>query len=143
MENIEKLLKLVKNAEKDTEYSKKIFELEEGKLDKAILDGIINKNRNDWIIIADLYNNKDYTQKFHLQTYLEFKRANGVKEISPNRINNGALIIYIHEVILNTKREHIEELYEIMKNHYENKELTKDFKVNDFKSSTQYREWKI
>ena len=59
----------------DTEFSKNIFDVyEEGKEDTDIIAGRLNKNRRDWLILADLYNDQKYTQKFHLLMYLKFKR---------------------------------------------------------------------
>ena len=73
----------------DTEFSKNIFDLyEEGKEDTDIITGRLNKNRRDWLILADLYNDQKYTQKFHLLMYLKFnpnckmKLATSGKKIS-------------------------------------------------------------
>lgn len=71
------------NIKTDTEASLDIFEnYEEGKQDKLILSGEINKSRRDWIVLADIYNDNNYTQKFHLLTYLNFKLYN--KQVSLN-----------------------------------------------------------
>ncbi|MCJ1995558.1 hypothetical protein GYN67_02470 [Lactococcus piscium] len=88
----------------DTAFSKNIFDLyEEGKEDTDIIAGRLNKNRRDWLILADLYNDQKYTQKFHLLMYLKFKYKNSkIKLEEPFKypyIANAALRLYIGEVI--------------------------------------------
>ena len=88
----------------DTEFSKNIFDLyEEGKEDTDIITGRLNKNRRDWLILTDLYNDQKYTQKFHLLMYLKFKyKNNKIKLEDPFKypyIANAALRLYIGEVI--------------------------------------------
>jgi len=80
MTNLEVLNKLIQNDEvtkADTVYSRKIFkEYEEGKQDHEIMSGMLKEYRRDWLVLADIYNNGRYTQKFHLYIYLQFKLKN-------------------------------------------------------------------
>ncbi|MBO0479154.1 hypothetical protein JZO72_05880 [Vagococcus fluvialis] len=109
-------------VESDTKASLDIFEnYEEGKQDRSILNGEINKNRRDWLVLADIYNNSNYTQKFHLLTYLNFKLYNKKitlnDEFSYSYIANSALRLYIGEVIFG---QDMSKYYDDVKNFYEN-----------------------
>ena len=117
---VKKVLELLENAEEDTVFSKDIFDnYEEGLQDKQIKEGDFKRNRRDWLIIADIYNEGKYTQRFHLWNFLQFKLHNKKitldSEFTYSRIRNGALMLYIKEVLMEEK---VEELYESVKAFY-------------------------
>lgn len=116
----EVLVKL-KQAELDTEYSKAIFEIEEGSEDSALKHG-----RRDWILISEIYGSDHCSQRFHLDNYLKFKLHNGLKESDQfetkcyRYIRNVALILYIREVIFDERKEDLELLVYKAKEQYSN-----------------------
>ena len=130
---ISDVLKILEDAPNDTNYSSAIFKIEEGAEDNKIKDEIKNNNvrnkRRDWLILADIYNGGNYTQKFHLQNYLKFKLNDGYKENDNfynecyKHIRNAALILYINEIIFKENEEDEELLkkkFEDITNHYKN-----------------------
>ncbi|WP_261810323.1 hypothetical protein [Levilactobacillus humaensis] len=95
------ILRELEKADNDTRSSKTMFlEYEEGQEDKKIIrEGLKNKRR-DWLVLADIYNNGEQNQKFHLKTYIEFKLNNGYSEgdkLYDGWIRNAALYFYIRE----------------------------------------------
>ncbi|MFL1695472.1 hypothetical protein ACJQWY_01470 [Weissella kandleri] len=111
----------------DTKYSKIIFDIEEGREDQKLTSG-----RRDWLILADIYNNGEYNQKFHLENYLKFKLNDGLSgdENFENKcfkyIKNGALRIYIMEVILSYDNEYVYKYYlKLMEYYNSNNALNK------------------
>lgn len=92
----------------DTESSKMIFQIEEGGEDQKVQSGNLIRNgkkinhRRDWLVLADIYNNGDYTQKFHLHNYIDFKLHDGATRadyLYDGRIRNAALYLYIREIV--------------------------------------------
>lgn len=147
---IARVLKILENEENgDTDYSEAIFEIEEGAEDKKIKKEIKNNNvrnkRRDWLILADIYNGGNYTQKFHLQNYLKFKLNDGYKETDNfyktcyKHLRNAALILYINEVIFEENEENeelLKEKFNDVTNHYKNdknkinnSKLAKDIRI--------------
>ena len=122
---IKKVLKKLKKAPTDTELSRALFLLEEGKVDAALQASGVS-GRRDWLILADIYNEGEYTQKFHLQNYLQFKLHDGLDEQADfeqecfRYIRNVALILYIREVIFKESPTVLEPLYAVAKEYYEN-----------------------
>jgi len=105
----------------DTETSKRIFDIEEGKEDRAVCDGTLRHNgkrithRRDWLVLADIYNNGNETQEFHLRNYIEFKLHDGATEGEPlqdGMIRNAALYLFVREVIYEDSEEVIDEARE-------------------------------
>lgn len=104
--DIGEVLDILENARGDTEFSKDIF----NSYEEGMQDDDLRKGRRDWLIIADIYNDRNYTQKFHLKNYLHFKLEDGLcrKDNFENRcyryFNNSALILYTREIIFNEKK---------------------------------------
>lgn len=121
------VLKKLEDAPNDTTYSKNIFKIEEGAEDNKIKENDIKNKRRDWLILADIYNEGQYTQKFHLQNYLKFKLNDGYKETDNfytcyKYLRNAALILYINEIIFKENEESLKKKYE---------EIEKDYKNNN------------
>lgn len=123
----------------DTEYSKQIFNMEEGKKDEETKKN--NKNnkkktgRRDWLVLSDIYNKKNYTQKFHLENYLRFKLCNGYNG-NDNFYNkcyrylrNAALILYINEIIFKEDKESLEGKFNMVKEHFDNESEINNVKL--------------
>lgn len=139
-------LKTAKEKEKyDTDYSKKIFNVEEGEEDKEIKEGKKSKSyRRDWLVIADIYCNNEhekYSQHFHLENYIQFKLKNGsslgdnFKTKCYRYFRNIALILYIREEIFGESKEKLEPLYKKAKKYYKNKEN----QINNVKFAAKMR----
>ncbi|WP_125765871.1 hypothetical protein [Levilactobacillus mulengensis] len=132
-------------APADTNASKRIFEVEEGKEDSLVRKGKLIRNgkqirhRRDWLILADIYNNGEYTQGFHLRNYIEFKLHDGATRsdgLYDGRIRNAALYFYIREVVYGDSKEKGNFENEVQKviNHYELvNEDNQDVRVNNFR----------
>lgn len=122
------VLKILEDAPNDTDYSKAIFDREEGAEDNKIKESNMKNKRRDWLVLADIYNGRQYTQKFHLQNYLNFKLNNGYKETDNfyktcyQHLRNAALILYINEIIFKENEESLKKKYE---------EIEKDYKNNN------------
>lgn len=125
----ERVLKIVepimKNGNFDFGFSQEIFiNYEEGKEDAKIKSNKLNKSRRDWLVNADIFNNGNYNQAFHLWYYLQYKiRTNKIKlqdTFNYSYIRNAALIIYIREKIFNEDIENIKILVEEIKTFYDN-----------------------
>lgn len=121
---IKEVLTKLEQSETDTKYSKEIFnDYEEGKQDKEIKKNK-NVNRRDWFIIADIYNNGNQSQKFHLKNYLEFRLKNGLDKTDDfekccyRYFRNAALVIYIREVIFKEPEDKVKSLFENVKEYY-------------------------
>lgn len=139
-------LEVAKEQEKyDTEYSKAIFDVEEGEEDREIKKGKKSKSyRRDWLVIADIYCNNEhekYSQHFHLENYIQFKLKNGTslgdnfKTKCYRYFRNIALILYIREEIFGESKEKLEPLFKEAKKYYKNKEN----KINDVKFAVKMR----
>ncbi|MDL2310600.1 hypothetical protein LJC13_01315 [Peptostreptococcaceae bacterium OttesenSCG-928-C18] len=133
---IKDVLEILENAIDDSENSKMIFNLEEGHEDNQIKSGLIARGRRDWLIIADIYNNGKYSQKFHLWNFLQFKTKNDKRKLLENfsygRIQNGALLVYIKEVIF---KEDATQLVAYLKKYYE----LDNGRINKFKTTTEFK----
>ena len=123
---IGQVLEKLKEARNDTYFSKKIFDIEEGKEDIQLTSG-----RRDWLIISEIYGNpaeERYTQRFHLENYLNFKLYDGLPEDTIFRtkcyryIRNVALLLYIREEIFGESKEELEPLYKKACTYYKNEE---------------------
>lgn len=126
------VLESLEGVEKDdTEASERIFKLEEGYEDAKIISGEIKKTRRDWLVIADIYNNGERNQKFHLRNYIEFKLKNGANledSFYDGRIRNAALYLYIREVIYG---DDVQQACESVVNFYEKSRINDDnYKIN-------------
>lgn len=117
---INDVLTKLENASDDTEFSKDVFDnYEEGKQDLDLKTG-----RRDWLIIADIYNKGQYTQKFHLKNYLDFKLKDGLcleddfRKKCYSYFNNAALIFYTREIVFEDKKETLESEYKKAKEYY-------------------------
>ena len=125
------VLKKLEDAPDDTKYSEAIFKIEEGAEDNEIKDSNMKNKRRDWLILADIYNGGQYTQKFHLQNYLKFKLNDGYNEDDNfyktcyNRLRNAALILYINEVIFGENKKSLDNKRKTIENYY------KDNKINN------------
>ena len=121
----------MEDAPDDTKYSEAIFKIEEGAEDNEIKDSNMKNKRRDWLILADIYNGGQYTQKFHLQNYLKFKLNDGYNEDDNfyktcyNRLRNAALILYINEVIFGENKKSLDNKRKTIENYY------KDNKINN------------
>ena len=131
---IKEVLDILNQADNDTEYSKEIFKAyEEGKQDIEIINSKTG-NRRDWLVIADIYNKGDYSQKFHLKNYLEFKLKNGLDETADFRkscyryFRNAALVLYTREVVFGESKEEIKLIFENVKKFYKD-----GGKINSYK----------
>lgn len=135
------VLKKLKTAPDDTIYSLAIFILEEGAEDNKIKESNIKNKRRDWLILADIYNEGQYTQKFHLQNYLKFKLNDGYKENESfystcyRYLKNAALILYINEVIFEETNESLENKYDLIVKRYTNDKN----KINNSKLTNSIR----
>ena len=133
---VKDVLEKLNTAEDDSENSELIFEIEEGKQDKKIKSGEIQGKRRDWLVIADIYNDGNQTQKFHLWNFLQFKIKKQELDLGDNftygRINNGALIVYIKEVIF---EEDAAQLVNFLKKYYEIEYRD----INKFKTTDEYK----
>lgn len=123
------VLKKMEDAPNDTTYSKAIFDIEEGAEDNKIKENDMKNKRRDWLVLADIYNGRQYTQKFHLQNYLNFKLNNGYKETDNfyktcyQHLRNAALILYINEVIFKEKEESLKKKCEEIEKDYKNNKI--------------------
>lgn len=138
---IDDVLKKLENAPDDTIYSLAIIILEEGDEDKKIKESNMKNKRRDWLILADIYNEGQYTQKFHLQNYLKFKLYDGYKKNESfystcyRYLKNAALILYINEVIFEETNESLENKYDLIEKHYTNDKNT----INNSKLAKKIR----
>lgn len=135
------VLKILEDAPNDTNYSKAIFDIEEGAEDNKIKERNMKNKRRDWLILTDIYNEGCYTQKFHLQNYIKFKLNDGYKETDNfytcyKYLRNAALILYINEVIFEENEELLKEKFNDVTNHYKNdknkinnSKLAKDIRI--------------
>lgn len=123
------VLKKLEDAPNDTTYSKAIFDIEEGAEDNKIKENDMKNKRRDWLILADIYNERQYTQKFHLQNYLKFKLYDGYEKNESfystcyRYLKNAALILYINEVIFEENDESLEKKRNIIANYYKNNNI--------------------
>lgn len=125
-EVLEKLEAAKEQEKYDTDYSKAIFDVEEGreiKEDKKSCD-------REWFKDADKCCNNEhekYTQYFHLKNYIQSKLKNGAssgdnfKTKCYSKFRNIALILYIREVIFGESKEKLEPLYKEAKEYYDDK----------------------
>lgn len=117
-------LELLDNAEvEDTVFSKDLFwNYEEG-----LEDAHLVKKRRDWLVIADIYNDGNYTQNFHMRYYLEYKLHTGLtveddfEQKCYRYFNNVALILYTREIIFGEEEEALRPLYDLAKDYYQRK----------------------
>lgn len=125
------LLKSLEGAPSDTRYSKVVFEIEEGKKYK-------DTGKHEWIEKSECDEKLRHSQKFHLKYYLEDKLSQNETHANFAYINNGALLLYIYEVVLQLPLEEVTALYELMLDYYQNQ----NGECNKFKSTGAYRKWK-
>lgn len=110
------------NIVNDTEYSEKIFNIEEGCKDE---NGNL-KSSFSWKDDADNKNDHMYTQKFHLKNYIEDKLNNGYSATEKfntkcfGRIKNCALRIYIMEIVYDMSPEYLGAYNKIINEYYGN-----------------------
>jgi len=124
---------LTQNVENqfDTTFSEKIFQLEEKRED----ENLNGKNRRLWLVLADVYNEENYNQWFHLSNYLKMRKYEGVDLTLKFRrkcypyIRNVALILYIRQVIFKESEESLKPLFDLAMKRYEDKAN----KINDAK----------
>ena len=145
---IQEVLDVLKSADWDTNWSRQIYDVEEGLEDKCIRKDreksaecqIPIKHRRDWIILWEIYGKKMYgttnaapNQRFHLENYLQFKLQDGLKleddfeKKCYRYIRNAALILYIREIVFKETAESLKPIAEKVVEHYNN---DKDFPAN-------------
>lgn len=100
---IEEVLVKLKQADLDTEYSRKIFEREEGREDSTL-----KQDRRDWILIPEIYGSNHCSQRFHLENYLKLKLHDGLKESDQFETK---CYCYIREVIFDERKEDLKLLF--------------------------------
>ncbi|WP_225047881.1 hypothetical protein [Lacticaseibacillus kribbianus] len=127
MPTIHEVLDILKTAPDDTDASKKLFaNYEEGRQDQRIRTNPGVGRRRDWLIMADIFNHGNQSQKFHLWCYLQFKLHNN--QLTPEspftagRIRNAALTLYIEEVIYHRPPDVIVSLYDAAAAYYSDHE---------------------
>ncbi|MBU7545443.1 hypothetical protein [Weissella cibaria] len=145
---IQEVLVVLKNADWDTNWSRQIYDVEEGLEDKCIRKDreksaecqISIKDRRDWIILWEIYGKKMYgttnvapNQRFHLENYLQFKLQNGLKleddfeKKCYRYINNAALILYIREIVFKETEDSLKPIAEKVVDYYKrNKKVPKN-----------------
>ncbi|OCN04436.1 hypothetical protein A4S06_11225 [Erysipelotrichaceae bacterium MTC7] len=123
------------NGEVDekTELAEELFKIEEGKEDLEIKMQQTNKVRRDWLVMADIFNQGFYNQRFHLYIYLQFnlknKKIKGTDIIKVGRIRNHALKLYIREVINGEDHELVKTDYLQIVEHYKNNKINTAVKL--------------
>lgn len=145
---IQEVLDVLKSADWDTNWSRQIYDVEEGLEDKCIRKDreksaecqISIKGRRDWIILWEIYGKKMYAtinaapnQRFHLENYLQFKLQDGLKleddfeKKCYRYIRNAALILYIREIVFKETAESLKPIAEKVVEQYNN---DKNFPAN-------------
>ena len=145
---IQEVLDVLKSADWDTNWSRQIYDVEEGWEDKCIRKDreksaecqIPIKHRRDWIILWEIYGKKMYgttnaapNQRFHLENYLQFKLQDGLKleddfeKKCYRYIRNAALILYIREIVFKETEDSLKPIAEKVVDYYKrNKKVPKN-----------------